>query len=55
MDPYEHYRRPGSSCYEKLFDQEEIARFERETAMQHDGMGGQLFGDEWGPRGVWEW
>ena len=53
-DPYEHYRRPGSSCFEKLFDQEEIARFERETAMGQAGMG-HLYGDEWAPRGIWEW
>ena len=54
LDPYAHYRKPGTSCFEKLFDQEEIARFERETAMQHVGMG-ELYGDEWGPRHVWEW
>lgn len=31
-DPYHHYRTPGSSCFEKLFDAAEIARFEREVA-----------------------
>lgn len=31
-DPYAHYRTPGSSCFEKLFDQSEIDRFEREMA-----------------------
>ena len=52
-DPYAHYRRPGSSCFEKLFDQEEIARFERETAMQQAGIVEP--GDAWGPNNVWEW
>ena len=31
-DPYEHYRLPSSGCFEKLFDEAEIARFEREMA-----------------------
>jgi E3 ubiquitin-protein ligase RNF14 len=53
-DPYAHYRRPGSACFEKLFDQEEIARFERETAMQRGGIVDPA-GDVWGPNNVWEW
>ncbi|EIW72764.1 hypothetical protein TREMEDRAFT_24487 [Tremella mesenterica DSM 1558] len=46
-DPYAHYRHPGTSCFEKLFDPEEIQRFDREA-------GEGLVGDEW-PRGIWEW
>ncbi|KAI9635251.1 uncharacterized protein MKK02DRAFT_27103 [Dioszegia hungarica] len=53
-DPYMHYRTPGS-CFEKLFDQEEIARFERETAMQQAGIVDFDGGDAWGARNVWEW
>jgi E3 ubiquitin-protein ligase RNF14 len=49
-----HYRTPGS-CFEKLFDQEEIARFERETAMQQAGIMDFDGGDAWGARNVWEW
>lgn len=47
QDPYAHYNRPGASCYMKLFDQEEIERFERETAMgpQDPGLENQ---DVWG-------
>ena len=45
-DPYHHFRTPGSSCFEKLFDQAEIERFEREIA----GDAGD--GDE--ALGVWE-
>lgn len=29
-DPYMHFRTPTSCCFEKLFDADEIARFERE-------------------------
>jgi E3 ubiquitin-protein ligase RNF14 len=61
QDPYAHYRHPGTSCFERLFDQEEIERFERETAMGVAGMGGMdglpfVDGDEWREvRGIWEW
>jgi E3 ubiquitin-protein ligase RNF14 len=59
QDPYAHYRRPGHACFEKLFDQEEIARFERETAMGLVGLpGGAVEEDaaEWRDiRGFWEW
>lgn len=61
QDPYAHYRHPGTSCFERLFDQEEIDRFERETAMGVAGMGGVdglpfVDGDEWREvRGIWEW
>ncbi|WVQ62143.1 uncharacterized protein L199_000281 [Kwoniella botswanensis] len=54
-DPYKHFNTPGRSCYQKLFDQEEIDRFEREA---HGG-GAALGGgheDEWREfRGIWEW
>lgn len=54
-EPYAHFRRPGTACFERLFDQEEIDRFERETAGDA-GQGGDDGG--YGPvgfRGVWEW
>lgn len=61
-DPYAHYRRPGTACFEKLFDQEEIDRFNRETVNAHPaggvwgGIGGQDEGGEWRDiRGFWEW
>lgn len=40
-DPYHHYRTPGSSCFEKLFDADEIARFEREveTGLEAEDLG----------------
>jgi len=40
-----------------LFDQEEIERFERETAMGVAGLQGVDDGEEvWrDPRGLWEW
>lgn len=38
QDPYAHFRTPGRSCFEKLFDQEEIERFERETAADFAGL-----------------
>lgn len=50
----------GTPCFEKLFDAEEIARFERETAMR-EGIGLPFVGDgevadEWREvRGIWEW
>jgi len=37
-DPYMHYRTQGSSCFEKLFDADEIARFEREVNGARDGI-----------------
>lgn len=58
QDPYAHFRRPGHACYNRLFDQEEIDRFERETAA---GIAGIELADEvdagdWRDfRGVWEW
>lgn len=56
QDPYAHYRRPGSSCFERLFDQEEIERFERETAMGVAGIQMADDGEEWRDlRGFWEW
>jgi len=33
-----HYRTQGSSCFEKLFDADEIARFEREVNGARDGI-----------------
>ncbi|WWC66318.1 uncharacterized protein I206_100219 [Kwoniella pini CBS 10737] len=55
-DPYKHFNTPGKSCYQKLFDQEEIDRFQREAA------GGEVVGGEGGAdedwrefRGIWEW
>ena len=53
-DPYAHYRNPAKACYEKLFDLEEIQRFDREMRGQPEGFV-DMVGDEWGPRGVWEW
>ncbi|KAK8865969.1 hypothetical protein IAR55_001118 [Kwoniella newhampshirensis] len=47
-DPYKHFNTPGTSCYMKLFDPEEVARFERETA----AAGGEDFREF---RGVWDW
>ncbi|KAJ9096839.1 hypothetical protein QFC21_005110 [Naganishia friedmannii] len=44
-DPYHHYRTPGSSCFEKLFDADEIARFEREVVGDPAALEGG-FGDE---------
>jgi E3 ubiquitin-protein ligase RNF14 len=56
QDPYAHFRRPGHACYNKLFDIEEIERFERETAA---GIAGIQLGEDidWQPepRGIWEW
>ncbi|WVW82357.1 hypothetical protein I302_104364 [Kwoniella bestiolae CBS 10118] len=54
-DPYKHYNTPGRSCFQKLFDQEEIERFEREA-----NGGGVVVGgggdDDWREfRGIWEW
>ena len=37
-DPYMHYRTQGSTCFEKLFDADEIARFEREVNGARDGL-----------------
>ena len=56
QDPYDHYRRPGTSCFERLFDQEEIERFERETAMAHAGIHRPEEEEVWQDvRGIWEW
>ena len=63
QDPYAHYRRPGSACFEKLFDQEEIDRFNRETVNAQPvggvwgGVGAENIGEaEWRDiRGFWEW
>jgi hypothetical protein len=39
QDPYAHYRKPGQPCFERLFDPEEILRFEREAAIRgFDGL-----------------
>ncbi|KAH8077783.1 hypothetical protein HD553DRAFT_165373, partial [Filobasidium floriforme] len=38
-DPYMHFRTPGSCCFEKLFDADEIARFEREVGGLQDEVG----------------
>nr|XP_018267239.1 uncharacterized protein I303_01224 [Kwoniella dejecticola CBS 10117]OBR89397.1 hypothetical protein I303_01224 [Kwoniella dejecticola CBS 10117] len=56
-DPYKHFNTPGRSCYQKLFDQEEIDRFEREAAGGAVGGGGGGGGDDdWREfRGIWEW
>ncbi|WWD17839.1 hypothetical protein CI109_102283 [Kwoniella shandongensis] len=53
-DPYKHFNTPGTSCYMKLFDAEEVARFERETM---EGQGeAAVGGDEFREfRGIWEW
>jgi E3 ubiquitin-protein ligase RNF14 len=58
QDPYAHYRRPGHACFERLFDQEEIERFERETAMGVAGIppeGVDIEGEWRDIRGFWEW
>ncbi len=65
QDPYAHYRRPGTACFERLFDQEEIDRFNRETVPGGGGGGAWAdpgfiedgFGEEdWRDiRGFWEW
>jgi hypothetical protein len=48
-DPYMHFRTQGSSCFEKLFDADEIARFEREVNGEGGGIEveGGLLGDGW--------
>ena len=38
-DPYMHFRTPGSCCFEKLFDADEIARFEREIGGDQEAVG----------------
>lgn len=56
QDPYAHFRTPGFSCFEKLFDQEEIERFERETAADFAGMvlEDDVEVDDWrAMQGVW--
>ncbi|WWC86300.1 uncharacterized protein L201_001173 [Kwoniella dendrophila CBS 6074] len=53
IDPYKHFNTPGRSCYQKLFDQEEIERFEREAQGGVVGGGGD---EDWREfRGIWEW
>ncbi|KAK4688333.1 E3 ubiquitin-protein ligase RNF14, partial [Tremellales sp. Uapishka_1] len=57
-EPYKHYRQPGTPCFERLFDQEEIDRFQRDTEGGIEGFEQWQVGDEVGwreVRGFWEY
>ena len=53
-DPYSHYRNFRSSCFERLFEEEDIARYEREMEMPGGGGVDLLREDEEAEDEEWE-